>query len=446
VKVSEAVDLANPEGVLIRGALLSPSLVAEASRYVDPSDFSDLGFRQIWSAIVGMITEGISPEEITFVSVAHRCLSDPKRRTELARFLAQIVTDMPRPTSLVDVAKRARKRGTMRLALDRMRAIAVELKTQLDAPDGEATDLNHHLTQLSIDVAARSDRQLERVEYQDLAHEVARYFERLEARDTSGTISTGLPKLDRWLGGGLRLGQLHVVLGGTGSGKTSFASQICDQAVNRGHRAVMFSMEVSPLDVAIRDVERRSGTSRWALLSHDNMEAKQSIMTTLSELAGRPSKVIYGEQLSVEQIRQAVLTERMRGGPVHLVAVDHAQVAAPSVGVRRQQRYLEVKAIAEALRDMAKRLNIAVVLTGQLNPPADAKTTPSMYQVRESKDIINCAEVVFVLWHEMEHKPDGSNYIAQSFIHMEKVRTGTSGKIKIKYRGELFRFEEEMEG
>jgi replicative DNA helicase len=300
-----------------------------------------------------------------------------------------------------------------------------------------------------VAVTTRSDTVTKRTQYKDMAKEVIRYFDGLYSNDANQYIPTGLPMLDRKLGGGLRPGQLHVVLGGTGSGKTAFASQLCDRAVVAGRKALMFSMEVDPLDVYIRDVERLAGKSRWDLReSHKRDEALQHLQAAYMDMIVRPGKIVYGEPISVEGIRQAILTERVRGGgKVDLIVVDHAQVAKPSESDKKTMpRYLQVKGVAEGLRALARQLNVAVVLTAQLNPAAKDKdgrpVEPSMAMVRESQDVNNAAEVVIVIWHEKDEDITGNPFISASWIKLEKVRAGQEGKVKVKYRGECFRFEE----
>jgi replicative DNA helicase len=442
------VDLNNPEMLLVSGALLRPALAAEAARYVNTEDFLDQRLGKIWEAIIAMLDEGLKDDAIDIVGVGRRFSKVPTVQRKVALYCSALLDGIPRMTSLVMLAQRVRRRATMRMALAEMRKIATDLKVQIDSNDGEMPDLDSRLTGLSVAVTTRSDTRTNRSQYKDMAKEVIRYLDGLHSGDTSMYIPTGLPRLDKYLGGGLRPGQLHVVLGGTGSGKTAFASQLCDRAVMAGRRALMFSMEVDPLDVYIRDVERMAGTSRWDLrYDHKKESAQQAFVAAYNEMMNRTtSKVVFGEPVSVEGIRQAILTERVRGGKVDMIAVDHAQVAKPSDSdMKTMPRYLQVKSTAEGLRLLARQLNVAVLLTAQLNPPQKGEQ-PSMAMVRESKDINNSAEVVMVLWHEKAEAINGDTLITHSWILLEKVRAGQEGKIPIYYRGECFRFEERAPG
>ncbi len=436
-------NLNDPEVLLVAGALLKPVLASEAAQFVDPDDFQDKRLRYIWTAITGMLDEGAKPDNIDPVGVGKRCGDTPEAQMKVAEYCDQLVSQMPRLSSLVMSAHRVRRRATMRLALERMRQIATDLKQQIEANDGDAPQLDTELTSLSVSVAARSDKEKRRTTFKEQAPEVLRYLDRLATGDTSTYIPTGLPKVDEFLGGGLRPGQLHVILGATGSGKTAFASQICDHAIEKGKRAIMFSMEVDPLDVCIRDMERKVGRSRWDLKYGFDKEATiTQFATTMGQELQKEGKIIYGEPISVEGIRQAILTERLRSGPIDLIVVDHAQVASPSKNEKANMpRYLQVKGVAEGLRALARSLQVAVVLTAQMNPTPKGDT-PSMALVRESKDINHCAEVVLMIWHEKGDNVDGSVMITGSWLYLEKVRAGREGKIKITYNGKIYRFEE----
>jgi circadian clock protein KaiC len=58
-------------------------------------------------------------------------------------------------------------------------------------------------------------------------------------------VSTGLPKLDLLLGGGLEQGTSTLIVGPAGTGKSSLASQFVSAAVDRGDRGAIFLFEES---------------------------------------------------------------------------------------------------------------------------------------------------------------------------------------------------------
>jgi replicative DNA helicase len=436
------------EIALIAGAILQPAHAAEAARIVKKEDILEPRLRLIWGAIIDLISEGET--EIDIMRIARKTSSRPPVQQKIALYMSEVIEGYPKVTSLLNVAERVHRRATLRAAMTELREIGLLIKDELQSTDGNVEDLEERLAKLAIAVSSRSDTLSRRSTYADRIQDIAKHFDALSCGPLTAMIPTGIPKLDRKLGGGLRPGQLHTILGGTGSGKTALASQIADEAVKRGHRSMMFSMEVDDVDVYLRDVERRAGRSRWDLLPHKPSvtrdKAQEALYAAMAEMAGESDhKVVYSEPMSVEGIRQAVLTENLRHGKVDVVVVDHAQVALPSDSeVRNRPRYLEVKGTAEGLRALARNLGVVVVLTAQLNPPPKGEK-PDMSQVRESKDINNCSEVVMVIEHQKE-AVDDDIVIHQSYIHLDKVRAGFTGKVPVVYRGEVFRFEDQYQG
>lgn len=62
----------------------------------------------------------------------------------------------------------------------------------------------------------------------------------------SERVSTGVPQLDRMLGGGVFRSSMVMVSGGAGTGKTTLAAAIVDAACARGEQALFISFEESP--------------------------------------------------------------------------------------------------------------------------------------------------------------------------------------------------------
>ena len=66
-------------------------------------------------------------------------------------------------------------------------------------------------------------------------------------------VSTGIPRLDEMLSGGVYRGSSVMISGTAGAGKTSIAALMVDAACARGERALFFSLEESP-DQLVRNM------------------------------------------------------------------------------------------------------------------------------------------------------------------------------------------------
>jgi len=67
-----------------------------------------------------------------------------------------------------------------------------------------------------------------------------------------GEVRSGIPELDMLLGGGLDRGTSTVLMGPTGTGKSTIAAQFATQAASRGEKAAIFLFDESPTNLLIR--------------------------------------------------------------------------------------------------------------------------------------------------------------------------------------------------
>jgi circadian clock protein KaiC len=82
----------------------------------------------------------------------------------------------------------------------------------------------------------------------NITHEGIKVYPRLvpseyKATYETETISSGIPELDRLLGGGISRGTVNIISGPSGVGKTSLGLQFMKEAAGRGERSVVYSFE-----------------------------------------------------------------------------------------------------------------------------------------------------------------------------------------------------------
>ena len=74
------------------------------------------------------------------------------------------------------------------------------------------------------------------------------------AKADNKRVPTGIPGLDKLMDGGLVDGDVYLVTGGTGTGKTLFCCQFLWEGLKNGEPGIFFSLEEHPQDV-IHDAE-----------------------------------------------------------------------------------------------------------------------------------------------------------------------------------------------
>ncbi|HET7730225.1 MAG TPA: ATPase domain-containing protein [Usitatibacter sp.] len=93
-------------------------------------------------------------------------------------------------------------------------------------------------------------------------------------------LSSGIPEMDRLLGGGLERGTSTLVVGAAGTGKSSLAAQFCAAAAERGQRSALFIFD----------------------------ESKSTLLSRMSSLGSSFTKQVDAGTIHVRQVDPAELT------------------------------------------------------------------------------------------------------------------------------------------
>jgi replicative DNA helicase len=192
---------------------------------------------------------------------------------------------------------------------------------------------------------------------------------------------TGFGLLDRYLAGGLRAGELTLLGGPQGLGKTSFVLQVLRNAVSAGGAGIYFSYEHDPATVLQRIVALEAahvyGMQAPPLRTiREAMEATDGGLGTLAErlsAVGGAEAVRniadYGDRLlvhrstgtstDVEAIGRIAVEVAERTGMTPVVVVDYLQKVA--VKDRTDTEMENVTMIVEGLKDLALEHDLPVL-------------------------------------------------------------------------------------
>lgn len=137
------------------------------------------------------------------------------------------------------------------------------------------------------------------------------------------TLSSGLPELDKMLGGGLERGTITFVSGPTGVGKSTLGTQFMKEAASRGERSVLFVFE-EEIDILLRrcesiGIEARTMVEKGTLL----VEKIKPLQFTPDEFALRVRHEVEQQQTKIVMI-DSVSGYRLCMRGADLVAQLHA--------------------------------------------------------------------------------------------------------------------------
>ena len=226
------------------------------------------------------------------------------------------------------------------------------------------------------------------------------------AEDPAAVVATGLSELDRQLRGGLRPGQLIVIGGRPGLGKSALMAQIILNAA-RSHRAgLICSLEMTAGEIAERGL-KTIGRQRFAELPVWFSEASEF------------SKLV------------ALIRLARRRHSIQLAAVDYLQLMESPIG-RNELRERQVATMSRGLKRLAMELQIPILLGSQLNRESEKRGRPSLADLRESGAIEQDADIVILLAGDVETD--------ERELIVAKHRGGACGIVKATFDRPKFSF------
>lgn len=230
---------------------------------------------------------------------------------------------------------------------------------------------------------------------------------------------TGFDALDRALAGGFRSGELVLVAGAQGQGKTTFVVQTLRAAARAGRPAVLFSYEHESATLLERllaleaaELAESPGLAPGVHGIRRALESQQgtpsSMRTAMSQLPYGPGALValeeYSERLSVHESNpgtdltaiEAIISDLTAAtGEPPIVAIDYLQKVPVPVQGGEEER---VAIIAEALKDLAleARCPILAVSAAQAESLASGHRMRA-HDMRGASSLAYEADIILVL-------------------------------------------------
>lgn len=250
-------------------------------------------------------------------------------------------------------------------------------------------------------------------------------------------IGTGYQTLDRVLWG-LQKSDMITIAARPGVGKSAFALNVAKAAaVDQKKKVIFFSLEMPKTQQIQRLYSLISGIESYTLKSGKGLKEQRNELNIAAQ-AIKESGLYIDDQSNLtvsEMLAKARRFKRKCG--LDLVIVDYLQFVKP--GRILNNRANEVGEIARDIKNMARQLNVPVVVLAQLNREQDVSDRlPVLRDLRESGEIENNSDIVIFL-----HSRSGKDIPVKNIdLIIGKFRNGQMKNIAFTYTGNLFKFEE----
>jgi len=230
--------------------------------------------------------------------------------------------------------------------------------------------------------------------------------------------TTGLMALDKKLNGYVP-GQLYVIAGRPGMGKSAFMCSSLRRTAQYGKGVAIFSLEMTAEEISARclsDSLDSVSAPMFGSILNDQMSRDQKEMLALGKdsLAGLPLYIEDEARLTFSQIvakaREVKAKLNAAGIPLAVVCIDHMGLVTPS-NRYAGNKVAEAGEVSGQARALAKELDCCVILLCQLSREVEKRDDkrPVMSDLRWSGEIEQDAHVIGFLYREAYYLAQDAN-------------------------------------
>ena len=429
---------------LIGALLLHNEVMSKLGEQIQPSDFYEPIHQEIWDCCTKLIAAGKRANPITIKGFLP---SDLKiGEMPVAKYLARLAAEGAIPNEVPQLA------GVIRDLSDRraMAGVAVELGKAGSGDPGELA--SWAIESLDAIVAARTVTGTPSLSLEESVVRAVDSAARAYQRDGAiSGLATGLRDLDKKLLG-LQRGELVVLAGRPGSGKTGAALCLSRNMAGAGHRGIFYSLEMGDVQLSQRmltDEAFDDDKIAYTRLRSGRFTEKQFTLIRDAglRLQKLPIRIEQQPAMTMGQIA-ARARQQKRSKGLDFFVVDYLGLMKSS-GRYAGNRTNEIGELTSGVRGLAKDLDCVALLLCQLSRGVEAREDkrPNMGDLRDSGTIEQDADVVIMIYREayyLERKEPKagsaehlvwSNEMERCYNKMqmivEKQRMGPIGSVEV---------------
>ena len=419
-------DQGDVERQILGSLLLDPDSLERVGDTVEASDFASTWNAKVWRVVRAVIHEGGPPEAVSGAVIRNLATDSRLPRADVANDINGMMFEVV-AVSLVDHHATTLKRQAQTRRILHEAAKLQKIASAGHADGERMRESINRLADLALGVDAST--------VTSLSDAAAGHADRLEklAGDNPPRFITGLSVFDSVInattGGGLQGGQLGLIGGRTGSGKTTLAAFVAAQVADfqPSARVHIFSLELDPRVLAAKAIARAifDPTREDTRSAHEKARAGADAI-----------RRDFGDRITVsEEVEPSKIlatAARLGRDGVDLFVLDHIH----RVRVRDFSNIRhELGDFTVAMRDHAKTWDVPWLVACQLGRDSMKKATaPGLEDVSESDKIVQEADWAVTLWY-----PNRDNR-AECELNVCKNRTGPehTERVRVNWAGQSF--------
>lgn len=367
------------ERMVLGGIIHEPNQFKAVAHILEPEHFHDPKHKEVYKAIIDVVRDGNTPD---LIHVTYKL----KERVETALKWILEITDMA--TYIAD--KHAKFIYQLWQERERIRIVTEA------AMSGDTDSVPLKLEELNRDWQKKKPLK----SFSSVLSEVESHIEKAMQTSSAVTgITTGNYDLNT-LTGGWQPGDLIVLAGRPGMGKTARALNFMSCAVEDGKHCLFMSYEMSDHSIVKRILSERSGIPVSSIHRGTITHYDQKVIKEITEMLRKyPVTINDNSRTGIYDLTtRCKLLKSI--GQLDILIVDYLQII-PSAGVEKTNNRSElIGKFTIELKTLAKECGIPVILLAQLNRSGESQgdRRPDLHQLRESGNIEQDADMVCFIY------------------------------------------------
>ena len=453
------------EAAVLSAVLLDADAFDRVQEVLGSEHFYSDANRRIYEAVLDL--KSLTGQPVDIVSVSG-WLRDRNRLAQVGGtpYLAQLADATPAIAHVENHARIIREKWRLRQLISTCQRVTAEgyagcedVQSFIDSAEQAVFDI------------ARVPAHSTMVSAKDAIHRAFNILTETKNRGGGVTgIETGFRELDKMCSG-LHPGDLYIVAGRPGMGKTSF---VLNLAVNiasprgshrdspgdfeapveePGHGVLFCSLEMPREQLAARLLAAEARVDMAGIRSAQLQREDWSKLTSAAaELSKIPLWIDDTPALTLLDLRAKIrrLQAEIGRGDAHvparklgLVAIDYLQLmqGRRDAGSREQ----EISELSRGLKQLAKEMSVPVIALSQLNRAVETRNTkdkrPQLSDLRESGAIEQDADAIMFIYRDFYYFKENADKRHIAEIIVAKQRNGPTGSFETRFTEAYTRFD-----
>jgi len=387
-----------------------------------PTFFYDTVNQRLWNIIIQMINEG---KPIDYITLINELTPEDKANGADTYYITGLTNSAPSPANIAYYADIIAEKYFKRCFIETSHVIQ-------DCATNDALDTviakMHSYSEIIDQMSKKKDESIK-----DIAAEAIRNI-----KEPNNLIKWGIASIDT-MAGGLTKGEVSIIAGRPGHGKTTFVLNLIPRFVEQGLKVMMVNREMTNTEMMKKLLTLESNK-----LSYRKVRLCELSLEDQMELS-RAQKIVTdkyeGKLIMYDSLRDltSVIIEARKHKP-DVIIDDYLQLIRIPGG---KDRRFEIEEIMQEYKWLCKQNNIAAILCSQLNRELERRQDPipRLSDLSEGGSIEQVAENVLFTYYEYKVKMNYSKlgkFAIQLFA--SKVRYGETGQCVLGFNGDKCKF------